>query len=106
MLQWRYLKKNHIKVCLTYYKQLITLRKSQPALNNTDRKKTKAEADEKNKILIVQRWSDEQHLDCILNFSDKDQIYNWPEGNNNFQFFKHRTRKHYQCSIIIIFERR
>ena len=80
MIQWDLLEKEPHKSMYDYYRRLITFRKTQPALRDTNRNNTKAEADETNKILQLLRWSDEQHLECIMNFSNSDQHYEWPDG--------------------------
>ena len=38
-----------------------------------------------NNTLIVQRWTTDQQLICLLNFSDKDQQLAIPDGINQWQ---------------------
>lgn len=73
MLQWHLRDKQPHSHMFAYYKKLISLRKSMPALSHPDRTTTNAEADNLNKLVRVERWTSNQHLECILNFSDKEQ---------------------------------
>lgn len=109
MLQWNLLEREPHKSMFDYYKKLIALRKALPALHNMDRKKTIAEADTETKILRLQRWSDEQHLECVLNFSDTDQVLSLPEGFRYEKIFassEGSTDKLIRAESIIIFERK
>ncbi|HUR10340.1 MAG TPA: malto-oligosyltrehalose trehalohydrolase [Flavitalea sp.] len=72
MLQWELLEKAPHNTMMNYYKELIALRKRLPALRNTDRTSINAEANEEKKMIIVERWTDEQHITCVLNFSDTE----------------------------------
>jgi maltooligosyltrehalose trehalohydrolase len=104
MLQWQSLKKEPHKSMHEYYRKLIAFRKANPALNNTNRNATKAEADEINKILRLQRWSDNQRLECILNFSHVDQRYDWPYGTIVFNSSPKNNLKQISAESILIFE--
>lgn len=105
LLQWDMINTGPHKSMLDYYKKLIALRKSQSALNNTDRKRTIAEADEVNKLLKLQRWSDEQHLDCIMNFSEGQQSIKWPDGKMIFHSSDSTEENIIHAESILIFER-
>ena len=105
-LQWEFLEQDPHKSMHDYYKKLLALRKSEPALRNTDRSKTRAEADEANKLLRLQRWSDEQHLDCIMNFSDTQQFIQWPDGKILFSSKEHLSENNILPESIVIFEKR
>jgi glycosidase len=87
-----------------YYHKLIAFRKANAALNNTNRNATKAEADETNKMLRLQRWSDNQRLECVLNFSHVDQRYNWPNGRIVFNSSVGHTLNQISAESILIFE--
>ncbi|MBL7699384.1 MAG: malto-oligosyltrehalose trehalohydrolase [Chitinophagaceae bacterium] len=109
MLQWDLLNNVTHKSMFGYYKKLIALRKTLPALANTDRKKTLAEADVETKILKLQRWSDEQRLECFLNFSDKDQPVPLAAAKQYKKIFDSSGSPSDQlirAESIIIFERR
>ncbi|RYF97080.1 MAG: DUF3459 domain-containing protein, partial [Chitinophagaceae bacterium] len=108
MLQWNLAEKDHHKAMLDYYRQVINLRKTLPALNNTDRKKTLAEVDPDTKVLKLQRWSNEQHLECYLNFSDSDQPLSLAEGRSFCKVFESSpssNEKLIRAESIVIFER-
>jgi maltooligosyltrehalose trehalohydrolase len=104
-LQWNLLDLEPHKSMLDYYKKLIALRKSEPALSNTDRNRTIAAADESNKLLRLQRWSDEQHLECIMNFSDKERSIQWPDGKIIFSSKEHSSSNNILPESILIFEK-
>jgi glycosidase len=87
-----------------YYHKLIAFRKANAALNNTNRNATKAEADETNKMLRLQRWSDNQRLECVFNFSHVDQRYNWPNGRIVFNSSVGHTLNQISAESILIFE--
>lgn len=105
-LQWNLLEEDPHKSMFEYYKKLIALRKSQPALRSPDRNKTRAEADEANKLLLLQRSSDEQHLECIMNFSDKEQSVQWPDAKIIFYSKDHSSENSIHPESILIFEKR
>lgn len=109
MLQWGLLESEPYKSMFEYYKKLIAFRKSSPALRNLDRKKTIAEANAATRMLRLQRWSDEQHLECILNFSDTPQAISLPgeyRYQNIFSSSVSSTDKLISAESIIIFERK
>ncbi|HUQ67186.1 MAG TPA: malto-oligosyltrehalose trehalohydrolase [Flavitalea sp.] len=104
MLQWNLQQKEPHASMLSYYKNLIAFRKTQPALNNTDRNQTRAEADEKNKLLKLERWSDEQHLECYMNFSNSQQPLKWPDAKIIFNSSDTVAENMISAESIIIFQ--
>jgi len=64
-----------------FYKKLISLRKSIPALSNLDREHLKVEVLAKQNCLILQRWHLDQKIVCLLNFSNEPQKVDLPKGN-------------------------
>ncbi len=104
MLQWQLLSEEPHKTMYEYYKKLIAFRKSNPALNNTNRDATIAEADETARILRLQRWSDSQRLECVMNFSAMDQRYKWPSSSIIFCSSSMQNEDHVSAESIIIFE--
>jgi maltooligosyltrehalose trehalohydrolase len=104
MLQWQLLSEEPHKTMYEYYKKLIAFRKSNPALNNTNRDATIAEADETARILRLQRWSDSQRLECVMNFSAMDQRYKWPSSSIIFCSSSIQNEDHVSAESIIIFE--
>jgi maltooligosyltrehalose trehalohydrolase len=117
MLQWDLAGEQRHQVMLAYYKQLIRLRKTQPALRSTDRAGTSVQVFEENKQLILHRKHSEQHLLCVMNFSQQEQqIKTDMKGcrelfNSSSQEWNGPTRKladkndMIQPESIIIFER-
>lgn len=109
MLQWNLLQDETHKSMLEYYRNLIALRKSSPALFNNDRGKTRAEAHAGKQLLILKRWSDDQHLECFLNFSSSDQPISLTNENNYkiiFDSTGSSTHTLIRAESIIIFERK
>lgn len=109
MLQWQLHDQQHHSDMLRYYKELIQLRKSTPALKSTDRSQTKAQSFADKNMVIVERKSGEQEVYCILNFSNKEQTYDLPGENWRllFESVKHESHsdKTVQPESIKIYER-
>lgn len=68
-LQWNLPGEGKHKVMLSFYRELIALRKSLPALHQLNRKEVHAEANEQQNTLILSRKSDEQQVIVLMNFS-------------------------------------
>jgi maltooligosyltrehalose trehalohydrolase len=62
---------NH-NVLLNFYKFLINLRKKTPALSNLNKDDLDVSGFEDDKILVLKRWKDENHVFCIFNFNGSD----------------------------------
>lgn len=58
---------------LSYYKQLIALRKNHPALHNNNRNNLNVSCDKDSGILTLERWESSERLQCIMNFSKQQQ---------------------------------
>jgi len=72
-LQWQLIiKEKHAKM-LSFYKALITLRNTQPALYNLNRRQANAWCNKANNTLVLKRWYAEEFIFCIFNFSDQPQ---------------------------------
>ncbi|MGZ8545625.1 MAG: DUF3459 domain-containing protein, partial [Flavisolibacter sp.] len=72
-LQWDLLTEEPHRTLFNYYKDLIAFRKTQPALFNLDRQHLHVEVKKEQQLLILQRWHEDQHLICFLNFSSKQE---------------------------------
>jgi maltooligosyltrehalose trehalohydrolase len=59
------------KVLLTFYRQLITLRKNIPALAHLSKKRCEISASEEERIIIMRRWHEQNEAVCLFNFSDR-----------------------------------
>jgi maltooligosyltrehalose trehalohydrolase len=86
ILNWRLLQEKPHSNMLAYYKKLIELRKSQPALRATDRTTTRVFVDEVDKTLMLHRWSNSQYLECMMNFSAGHQPLKFSQtGKYNYK---------------------
>lgn len=72
-LQWDLAEKDHHKVLFAYYQALIALRKKLSALRNLDRKTLEVSCNEVSKTLQLHRWLDDEHVWCLMNFSNVTQ---------------------------------
>lgn len=59
-------------VMLEFYRELIRLRNTLPALKNFDRKDMNAADNEEEKVIFFHRWKRENAVYCIMNFNDMD----------------------------------
>ena len=75
---------NH-KVLSGFYKKLITLRKTIPALSHPDKTCLAVDGLEAEKVLFMRRWKDSSHVFFIFNFNSADIkiIPSIPEGRWN-----------------------
>ncbi|TWR31529.1 malto-oligosyltrehalose trehalohydrolase [Mucilaginibacter pallidiroseus] len=80
-LNWDSLNGIHHQTMLGYYKQLIQLRKSIPALHGYNRENLAVEFDESAQTLRLYRWEGQNQVYCYMNFSDEAQSFVPPEGN-------------------------
>ncbi|MCF2497531.1 malto-oligosyltrehalose trehalohydrolase [Dyadobacter chenhuakuii] len=68
-LQWSLPEEGQHKTMLQFYKELIRLRKSQPALSSNDREALEVEPNTVNETITLRRWTSEQQIVAVLNFS-------------------------------------
>jgi len=73
-LQWESLKKDRHQTLFSYYKKLIALRKTHPALSVPDRGNVLSTAYPLQSCLMLMRWQGSQKIMCLMNFSDEEQI--------------------------------
>jgi maltooligosyltrehalose trehalohydrolase len=73
MLQWDLLNAEPHKTMFRYYQELIALRKTHPALNDLNRKSLDVRLEEKQEVLLLHRWHEDQHALCFMNFSKEQQ---------------------------------
>ena len=81
-LQWEIINQEPHQTMLNYYKQLIALRKQQPALKHLNRKHLNVVHDEEKNTLILGRWHKEQHIICFMNFSKAEQLVDVPSDES------------------------
>lgn len=72
-LDWEEAEKPLHAIMLKYYKNLIALRNTTPALKSHNRNNLRVEADEQNKTIVLHRWHEKQEALCLMNFSDRQQ---------------------------------
>lgn len=84
-LQWNLLQQEPHKTMFEYYKQLISLRKQQPALRTLHRHQVNVEENEDNKTLRLHRWHAGEHVMCLMNFSKQPQDAMLPFFKNDWQ---------------------
>jgi len=77
-LQWDLLHQQPHETMLQYYKALIALRKQQPALRHLNRQQLSVDTNEEQKILLLHRWYQDQHIISLMNFSKTQQLVLMP----------------------------
>lgn len=84
-LQWALQEQAPHRTMLTYYKTLIDLRKTHPALRHLDRQNMHVEAYSDQQTLVLQRWHAGQQVLCLLNFSQKPQSIPTPVAGKGWE---------------------
>ncbi|WP_207493244.1 malto-oligosyltrehalose trehalohydrolase [Aridibaculum aurantiacum] len=84
-LQWNLVKEGQHKTMFNFYQQLIQLRKEQPALKHLNRQHLKVSFDEAAKTLLLHRWHEDQHVVCLMNFSQQEQKIQAPTEASNWR---------------------
>lgn len=84
-LQWQKRKEGKHQVILAWYKELIQLRKTHPALHNFDKNFLSVNIIQ-NKVLSVERWDDDNRFLCLFNLSD--QAVNFTHYDASFSWQK------------------
>lgn len=79
-LQWELVEKEPHKTLLRYYKNLIDLRKQQPALHLPNRKQLAVTINEDQQTLALHRWHDNDYILCLMNFSKQAQSFTMPSN--------------------------
>ncbi|MEZ2335306.1 malto-oligosyltrehalose trehalohydrolase [Mucilaginibacter sp. RCC_168] len=92
-LSWHVLSQPLHQCMLNYYKALITLRKSHPALRTTNRDRCRAEADQESRVLSVSRSQAGSSVLCLLNFSEEAQEAPLPQYRNSQIIFNSADRQ-------------
>lgn len=68
-LNWELRHQGQHKVLWDWYRQLIDLRKTHPALQNGDRNSIQAISDEDQQVVIVRRWCESKEVIFAMNFN-------------------------------------
>jgi maltooligosyltrehalose trehalohydrolase len=69
-LQWDLVDKTPHETMQSYYKALISLRKTSTVLKTPDRNNLEVEVHNNQRVITLKRWNAQQQLLCLLNFSD------------------------------------
>jgi maltooligosyltrehalose trehalohydrolase len=80
-LQWELLQQEIHQTMFKYYKELIALRKSHPALHNNNRNQVQARSYEQENCLVLKRWEGEETSYCFMNFSKDPQRLSLDEAS-------------------------
>jgi len=72
-LSWDRLNEEKHSIMFSFYKRLINLRKSLPALAVLNRNQLKVEVFKPQNCLVLKRWESDQIVTCIMNFSAEKQ---------------------------------
>jgi maltooligosyltrehalose trehalohydrolase len=84
-LQWELIDQEPHRTMFRWYKTLLALRRQLPALRHLDRKNLQVEHNEDNKTLLLYRWHENQHVVCLMNFSNQPQELTIPSHAQNWQ---------------------
>ncbi|GAA4731943.1 malto-oligosyltrehalose trehalohydrolase [Flavisolibacter ginsenosidimutans] len=72
-LQWHLIEEDKHKQMLSYYKMLLSLRKSHPVLKNLNRKNLSVNPLVESNALILLRWQESHYVLCLMNFSNEER---------------------------------
>lgn len=81
-LHWEKRTEGSGKVLLDFYKHVIMLRRTVPALSYLDKKNLAVDGVEEDKIISMRRWKDSSHVFLIFNFNSIDVKFTsvFPKG--------------------------
>lgn len=81
-LNWQQRMEGKHQVLLNFYQQLIRFRRQIPALKQSDRHRIEVTSLETQKLLTLRRWSQDSHIFCLMNFSNRPETASdlVPEG--------------------------
>ncbi len=80
-LQWNLLPNAKHSTMFQFYKTLISLRKSEKALNLLNRNNLSVEENIDTQVLRLHRWHQKENIICFLNFSEQPQEVMLPSNN-------------------------
>ncbi len=84
-LQWHLIGSDDHRSMLHYYKMLISLRKDIPAIKHLNRRQLEVSYNEEAQTLILHRWHQDQHVICLMNFSDQPREITIPSYTQTWQ---------------------
>ncbi|MBF2026077.1 MAG: malto-oligosyltrehalose trehalohydrolase [Oscillatoriales cyanobacterium C42_A2020_001] len=68
-LNWQLRQQGQHQTLLNWYRTLIQLRQTHPALLQRDRDFIRAWSDEEKRVLVLHRWCETSELVCVMNFN-------------------------------------
>ena len=71
-IRWEERKTGSHKTLLDFYKNLIHLRRTTPALSYLNKESLDVYGFEDDKTLFLRRWKDDSHVFCVFNFGKED----------------------------------
>jgi maltooligosyltrehalose trehalohydrolase len=74
-LQWHKRKTGKHKILLNFYTHLIQLRRETPALSTLDKKNLDICVLGRDRIVLMRRWKDNDHVFCCFNFNKKEKTF-------------------------------
>ncbi|MGC1394230.1 MAG: malto-oligosyltrehalose trehalohydrolase [Coleofasciculaceae cyanobacterium] len=78
VLSWKKQHEGKHKVLREFYRSLISLRKSVPALKKLDKINLETFVIEEDKILVLRRGINDQQILCLFNFNEKNVTFSIP----------------------------
>ncbi|MEH2270298.1 MAG: malto-oligosyltrehalose trehalohydrolase [Nostoc sp.] len=81
-LNWELRNQGKHKVLWDWYRQLINLRKTHPALLNQDRNFIEATSDGEKELVIVRRWCESSELIFVMNFNSSSVTVTLPSQHD------------------------
>jgi len=74
-IRWAKRETGHHKILLDLYACLIDLRKTIPAIANLEKNSLKINIEKSTSILILERWYQNSHIFCMMNFHKDNQSF-------------------------------
>ncbi len=74
-IRWEKRENDHHKILLNLYTCLIQLRKTIPAIANLKKNNLKIHNEKMNLVLKLERWCQNSHIFCVMNFHKEDQSF-------------------------------
>ena len=93
-LQWEKRSEGKHAVMLDFYRELIALRNTIPALGNLDKNSLDVREGEEERTLLLRRWLAGNEVICLMNFNDRPVQWTspLPEGTWDKRFDSSDTR--------------
>jgi maltooligosyltrehalose trehalohydrolase len=84
-LQWELLRQEPHRTMHQFYKALIALRKQESALSHLDRNRLEVKVNGQEQTLLLHRWHESEHINCLMNFSKQQQSVILPSYKNEWK---------------------